>query len=102
MPNTRQRTSSSKLLSGNGSKQNGGSALAKQVTFDVLLCNVSDSNRRHYHNSESSCNLMVGDVRNLSLDDKHGLEISGKSVMPEVSVVGVELPKMELSCFDGQ
>ncbi|CAH8579950.1 unnamed protein product [Schistosoma guineensis] len=45
---------------------------------------------------------MTDDVKNLSLKEKQRLELSGKSVLPIAPVVGLELPKVELSYFDGQ
>ncbi|CAI2734059.1 unnamed protein product [Schistosoma spindalis] len=96
MPNTRQRKSSSKL-GANGAKLNDGSPLTKQVPFDVLKCHGSDSSRVDYHDSESSCDLVADDVENPSSDVKQA-----KSVMPVTPYVCLELPKVELSYFDGQ
>ncbi|KAK4467347.1 hypothetical protein MN116_000291 [Schistosoma mekongi] len=66
------------------------------------MCHGSDSNKVNYHDSDFSHNSMSDDVKYLSLDEKLGLELSGKSVTPVAPVVGLELPKVELSYFDGQ
>ncbi|VDP39145.1 unnamed protein product [Schistosoma curassoni] len=55
-----------------------------------------------YHYSDSSLSSRLDDVKNLSLKEEQRLELSGKSVLPIASVVGLELPKVELSYFDGQ
>ncbi|CAH8641973.1 unnamed protein product [Schistosoma margrebowiei] len=97
MPTNRRRKSNSKFVDVNEE-----SLIIKQVPFDVLKCHGSDSNRVDYHGSDSSLNSMTDDVKNLSLKEKQGHEFTGKSVLPITPVVGLELPKVELSYFDGQ
>ncbi|CAH8547681.1 unnamed protein product [Schistosoma haematobium] len=97
MPTNHRRNSSSKFVDVDEE-----SPITKQVPFDVLKCHGPDSNRVDYHGSDSSLNSMTDDVRNLSLKEKQRLELSGKSVLPIAPVVGLELPKVELSYFDGQ
>ncbi|CAH8581618.1 unnamed protein product [Schistosoma bovis] len=97
MPTNRRKKSSSRFVDVNEE-----SPITKQVPFDVLKCHGSDSNRVDYHGSDSSLNSMTEDVKNLSLTEKQRLELSGKSVLPIAHVVGLELPKVELSYFDGQ
>ncbi|VDP00367.1 unnamed protein product [Schistosoma margrebowiei] len=97
MPTNCRRKSNSKFVDVNEE-----SSITKQVPFDVLKCHGSDSNRVDYHGSDSSLNSMADDVKNLSLKEKKRLELTGKSVLPITPVVGLELPKVELSYFDGQ
>ncbi|CAH8590106.1 unnamed protein product [Schistosoma intercalatum] len=97
MPTNRRRKSSSKFVDVNEE-----SLITKQVPFDVLKCHGSDSNRVDYHSSDSSLNSMTDDVKNLSLKEKQRLELLGKGMLPIAPVVGPELPKVELSYFDGE
>ncbi|CAH8545054.1 unnamed protein product [Schistosoma haematobium] len=61
------------------------------------MCHGSYSNRDNCNYSESSCDIMADGIENLSLDVKQA-----KSAMPTAPFVGLELPKVELSYFDGQ
>ncbi|KAH9578545.1 hypothetical protein MS3_00004738 [Schistosoma haematobium] len=97
MPVNRRRRSSSKFVDVNEE-----SPIVKQVPFDVLKGHDSDSNRVDYHGSDSSLNSMSDDVKNLSLKEKQRPELPGKSMLPIVHVVCPELPKVELSYFDGE
>ncbi|CAH8464629.1 unnamed protein product [Schistosoma bovis] len=97
MPTNRRKKSRSKFVDVNEE-----SPITKQVPFDVLKCHGSDSNRVDYHGSDSSLNSMTDDVKNLSLKEKQRLELLGKSMLPIAPVVGPELPKVELSYFDGE
>ncbi|CAH8599500.1 unnamed protein product [Schistosoma intercalatum] len=45
---------------------------------------------------------MTDDEKNLNLKEKQGLGLPGKIVLPIAPVVGLELPKAELSYFVGQ
>ncbi|CAH8818888.1 unnamed protein product [Schistosoma curassoni] len=97
MPVNRRRRSGSKFVDVNEE-----SPIVKQVPFDVLKGHGSDLNRVHYQGSDSSLNLMSDDVKNLSLKEEQRPELLGKSMSPIVHVVGPELPKVELSYFDGE
>ncbi|CAH8627595.1 unnamed protein product [Schistosoma bovis] len=97
MPVNRRRRSGSKFVDVNEE-----SPIVKQVPFDVLKGHGSDLNRVNYHGSDSSLNSMSVDVKNLSLREEQRPELLGKSMSPIVHVVGPELPKVELSYFDGE
>ncbi|CAH8508615.1 unnamed protein product [Schistosoma haematobium] len=97
MPVSRRRRSGSKFVDVNEE-----SPIVKQVPFDVLKGHGSDLNRVNYHGSDSSLNSMSDDVKNLSLKEEQRSELLGKSMLPRVHVVGPELPKVELSYFDGE
>ncbi|CAH8679243.1 unnamed protein product [Schistosoma haematobium] len=97
MPVNRRRRSGSKFVDVNEE-----SPIVKQVPFDVLKGHGSDLNRVNYHGSDSSLNSMSDDVKNLSLKEEQRPELLGKSMSPIVHVVGPELPKVELSYFDGE
>uniref|UniRef100_A0AA84Z6N0 CCHC-type domain-containing protein n=1 Tax=Schistosoma margrebowiei TaxID=48269 RepID=A0AA84Z6N0_9TREM len=97
MPTNRRRKSNSKFVDVHEE-----STIIKQVPFDVLKCHGPYSNRVDHHGSDSSLNSMTDDVKNFSLKEKQGLESTEKSVLPITPVVGLELPRVELSYFDGQ
>ncbi|CAH8289050.1 unnamed protein product [Schistosoma bovis] len=78
------------------------SPIVKQVPFDVLKGHGSDLNRVNYHGSDSSPNSVSDDVKNLSLKEEQRPELLGNSMLPIVHVVVPELPKVELSYFDGE
>ncbi|CAH8553064.1 unnamed protein product [Schistosoma bovis] len=97
MPVNRRRRSGSKFVDVNEE-----SLIVKQVPFDVFKGHGSDLNRVNYHGSDSSLNWRSDDVKNLSLKEEQRPELLGKSMSPIVHVVGPELPKVELSYFDGE
>ncbi|CAH8612015.1 unnamed protein product [Schistosoma intercalatum] len=97
MPNNRRRKLSPRLVDAKGDEQNDGSPQSRQVPYDASMCHGSYSNRDDCNCSASSCDIMADGIENLSLDVKQA-----KSVRPTAFFIGPELPKVELSYFDGQ
>ncbi|KAH9578491.1 hypothetical protein MS3_00000188 [Schistosoma haematobium] len=97
MPNNRRRKLSPRLVDAKRDEQKDGCPQSRQVPYDASMCHGSYSNRDDYNYSESSCDIMAGGIENLSLHVKQA-----KSAMPTAPFVGLELPKVELSHFDGQ
>ena len=69
---------------------------------DFFISHGSDTVRANYSDSDSSCDLIADDLENFSLDKRRGSEMSKHNVVPKLPLVGLELPKVELSYFDGQ
>ncbi|CAH8650652.1 unnamed protein product [Schistosoma curassoni] len=97
MPNNRRRKLSPRLVDVKRDEQKDGSSQSRQVPSDASMCHGSYSNRDDCNYSESSCDIMADGIENLSLDVKQA-----KSVRPTAFFIGPELPKVELSYFDGQ
>ncbi|CAH8533540.1 unnamed protein product [Schistosoma margrebowiei] len=97
MPNNRRRKLSPRLVDVKRDEQKDGSPQSKQVPSDASMCHGSYSNRDDCNYSESSCDIMSDGIENLNLDVKQA-----KDVRPSAFFIGPELPKVELSYFDGQ
>ncbi|CAH8548192.1 unnamed protein product [Schistosoma haematobium] len=97
MPNNRRRKLSPRLVDVKRDEQKDGSPQSRQVPSDASMCHGSYSNRDDCNYSESSCDIMADGIENLNLDLKQA-----KSVRPTAFFIDPELPKVELSYFDGQ
>ncbi|CAH8509298.1 unnamed protein product [Schistosoma guineensis] len=97
MPNNRRRKLSPRLVDVKRDEQKDGSPQSRQVPSDASMCHGSYSNRDDCNYSESSCDIMTDGIENLDLDVKQA-----KGVRPTAFFIGPELPKVELSYFDGQ
>ncbi|CAH8505861.1 unnamed protein product [Schistosoma mattheei] len=97
MPNNRRRKLSPRLVNVKRDEQKDGSPQSRQVPSDASMCHGSYSNRDDCNYSESSCDIMADGIENLNLDVKQA-----KGVRPTAFFIGPELPKVELSYFDGQ
>ncbi|CAH8498883.1 unnamed protein product [Schistosoma mattheei] len=97
MPNNRRRKLSPRLVDVKRDEQKDGSPQSRQVPSDASMCHGSYSNRDDCNYSESSCDIMANGIENLNLDLKQA-----KGVRPTAFFIGPELPKVELSYFDGQ